>query len=455
MSSLMSVLALSGQALAVQSAGINIAGQNVANVNTPGYARRTAQLETLPGMGVQLAGIGRSLDRFAAARAVTESGLHGAAAARSSSLGNLEAMLAPGQGQTIGDQTSAFFASMNAVSQNPSDKTARNVALASAQQVSLTLSTAAASIAGERGALLGKAQDNAGEINQRLGQIAKLNQQVVDSKAKGADESALRDQRDALIREVGDRIGVQGIEDPTGSVTLLSSGSTLVEGGHASSVDVALGANANLTITFRHPGGSSDDVTSKVTSGTLGGIREARDVDAPKIAAQLDQFAYDLATNVNAIHTAGFGLDGATGRPLFKPPAAVAGAAYAMGLDPSVVGNPDAIVAASSSADLPGGNDSALAMAMLGGSSQGSSATPAQAFAAITGGLGATKASADADVALRENTVAQADNLRESASGVSIDEEMISLTSFQRSFEASMRVISTVSSLLEELIKGM
>jgi flagellar hook-associated protein 1 FlgK len=451
----MSVMALSGQALAVQSAGIDIAGQNVANVNTPGYARRTAQLETLPGMGVQLAGIGRSLDRFAAARAVTESGLHGAAAARSSSLANLEAMLAPGQGQTIGDQTSAFFASMNAVSQNPSDKTARNVALAAAQQLSTTVSTAAASIAGERSALLGKAQDTAVEINQRLGQIAKLNQQVVDAKANGADSNALRDQRDALVREVGDRIGVQGIEDKTGAVTLLSSGSTLVEGSHASSVDVAIGANADLAITFRHPGGSSDDVTSKVTSGTLGGIREARDVDAPKVAAQLDRFAFDLANNVNAVHTAGYGLDGATGRPLFKPPVQITGAAYAMNLDPTVVGNPDAVAAASNAADLPGGNDSALAIAMMAASPQGTSATPADAFAAITGGLGAVKASADADVALRENTLAQADNLRESASGVSVDEEMVNLTSFQRSFEASMRVITTASGLLEDLIKGM
>jgi flagellar hook-associated protein 1 FlgK len=451
----MSVMALSGQALSVQAAGIDVAGQNVANVNTPGYARRTAQLETLPNMGVRLAGIGRSLDRFAAARAVTESGLHGAASARAGSLGNLEAILAPDGSKTIGDQTSAFFASINAVSQNPSDPTARNVALASAQQLATALSTAAASIAGERGALVGKAQDVAGEVNQRLGQIGKLNQQIVDAKGNGADANALRDQRDALVREVGDRIGVQAIEDASGAVTLLSSGSTLVEGNHSSTVDVALGANGNLAITFRHPGGSSDDVSAKVTSGSLGGIREARDVDAPKVMAQLDQYAYDLATSVNNVHTAGYGLDGQTGRPFFKPPAGVAGAAYTMAIDPSVAGNPAAIGAAKSGADLPGGNDTALALAQLGGSPQGGSPTPAQAFAAITGGLGATKAAADADVALRENTVAQADNLRESGSGVSVDEEMVSLTSFQRSFEASMRVVTTVSTLLDELIKGM
>jgi flagellar hook-associated protein 1 FlgK len=455
MSSLLSVMALSGQALSVQSAGIGVAGQNVANVNTPGYARRTARIETLPGMGAQLAGIGRSIDRFAVARAVTEGGLHGAATARAGSLASLEATLAPSGSPTIGDRTSAFFASINAVSQSPADATARNVALAAATQLSASISSAAASITTERGALLGKAQDTAVEVNTRLGQIARLNQQIVGAGATGGDGNALRDQRDGLVREVGDRIGVQSIEDARGAVTLLSSGSTLVDGGAASSVDVALGAGGNLAITVRHPGGSSDDVTGKVTSGSLGGVREARDVDAPKIAAQLDQLAYDLATSVNTVHAAGYGLDGQTGRPLFKPPAAVAGAAYAMGVDPSVAGKPDAIGAAKSAADLPGGNDSALALAMMASSPLGGAPTPAQAFATITGGLGATKSAADSDVTLRENTLAQADNLRDSASGVSVDEEMINLTSFQRSFEASMRVVSTVSTLLDDLIKGM
>jgi flagellar hook-associated protein 1 FlgK len=448
-------MATSGQAMGVQAAGIDIAGQNVANVNTPGYARRVAQLETLPGMGVALAGIGRSLDRFAAARVITETGLQGAATARAGALANLETILAPSQGQTIGDQTSSMFAAMNALSQSPADATSRNVVLASAQQLAGNVSSTAASLLTERAALLARGQDTAGEINQKLTNIGKLNQQIADATAISADSNSLRDQRDTLVRDVGTRIDVTAIEDGTGAVTLLSSGSTLLEGNHVSSVDVSLGTTGDLAIKFRHPGGAVDDVTTKVVGGALGGIREARDVDAPKIMAQLDQYAYDLSTSVNAVHSAGYGLDGQTGRPLFKPPATVAGAAYAMAVDVSVAGNPDAIGAAKSAADIPGGNDNALAIAMLGEAPQGGSSTPEQAFVAILGGLGTTKATADSDVKLRDNTVAQADNLRESSAGVSVDDEMINLTRYQKSFEASMRVISTISGLLDDLIKGM
>src|SRR5437870_3794960 len=119
MSSLISLMAVAGDGLAAQSAGLDVSGQNVTNVNTPGYARRTVQLEERGSRGgVYLAGIGRSYDRFAIARVVTETGKQGAAAARSGALADTEALLAPGAGQTIGDRSSAFFASMSALSQN-------------------------------------------------------------------------------------------------------------------------------------------------------------------------------------------------------------------------------------------------------------------------------------------------------------------------------------------------
>jgi flagellar hook-associated protein 1 FlgK len=54
---------------------------------------------------------------------------------------------------------------------------------------------------------------------------------------------------------------------------------------------------------------------------------------------------------------------------------------------------------------------------------------------------------------MRESTVAHADNLRQSISSVSLDEEMINLTKFQRAFDASMRVLQAANEMLTSLMQ--
>lgn len=458
MSSLLSALNVARDGLLAQTAGVDVTGQNIANVNTPGYARRTVNLETVTtggAFGSVRASVGRVMDRFAAARAVTESGKQSAAAARSSALGTAEAILAPSGGATIADRTSAFFVSMTALAQSPSDPAARAGALDAAGQLAQSISSTAAQLDGVKSDLLGQAQGVAGEINQRLSSIAKLNTQIASAQAGGDVPADLTDQRDALVAEVGQRIDVQALPQPNGAITLLSSGSALVDGAHASAIEVAPGNGGALAITVRAPGGGATDITTAVTSGTLGGIREARDTDLAKVSSQLDQYAHDLTTNVNALHSTGYGLDGQTGRPLFTPSASVAGAARAMAVSQAVLGNPAALAATSGAGSLPGGNDLAISIAQLASQPQGSAGSPAQAFASVASLLGTAKQGADDEVTLRTGTVAQADALRDSASGVSVDEEMVNLTRYQRAFQASQKVLETVDSLLDGLLRSM
>ena len=242
-------------------------------------------------------------------------------------------------------------------------------------------------------------------------------------------------------------MGGRLLENKDGSITLFGPGGVLYEGGRAAKLSVGIATSGSLVVSSTR-NDSTSDITSAVVSGTLGGIVEARDVSATATLKQLDSLAADIATAFNGVHATGFGLDGVSGRNLFATTTTAAG----MALDPILLDHPERLAMASTSGDLPGGNDTAVAMAALATASLGGAGTIAERFGQIANKVGAARSNADGDQKLREDTVSTATSLRESASGVSTDEEMVTLQQFQRGFEAASKVLKTVSDLFDTLM---
>jgi flagellar hook-associated protein 1 FlgK len=459
--SLLRVMNLAQGGMAAQAGALAATGENITNATTPGYVRRMARLETLAlgrgvAGGVHLAGIDRAFDRAAYARVVSEQGLYGYAQARHQSLVAAETALVPAPGQTIGDEVNGLFASFHGLSLDPADPTARRAVLAEAEDVARAFRSASDALSSQRSDLYESAQQSAGDLSQLLGQIAQLNQKIVENPNDDSGRAELMDQRDELVRQASEELGTDVVAAEDGSVTLLSSGIALVEGSRAAQVSVGLDTGGNLRFTATR-GGTPADITSRVESGVLGGLRQARDIDLVGVQGQLDDFAYELASAINAVHSAGVGLDGASGRPLFTGPggaplAPPPGTAWSLAVNPAVVADPRALAAASTAAGLPGEGDVALDLAALADAPLASGTTPSASWGALTGGLGSLIDGAGSELTLRESTVAHATTLRESASGVSLDEEMVNLSRYQRAYEASLRVLRTADEMLAELV---
>jgi flagellar hook-associated protein 1 FlgK len=137
MAGLNSLLSLTKDALGAQSYGLDVTGQNVSNVNTPGYVRREAILQsraagTATYGGVDVKGLRRTFDQFVAGRYLDASGLSASADARDGALGNIEAIFNDAAGAGLGSSISALFASFQTLSTNPSDPSARAAVLSSA-----------------------------------------------------------------------------------------------------------------------------------------------------------------------------------------------------------------------------------------------------------------------------------------------------------------------------------
>ena len=386
-----------------------------------------------------------------------QSGLESQANARSSTLAAAQSVIAPQGGGSVSDAMNSFFTSLQTLTANPSDPSARSAVLAQATQLATTFSTTSSALAQQQSAIFTQAQGVTTQVNADLSQIAQLNQQIVQDKAAGGDTASLTDQRNTLVTDVANQMGATQVTDPSGSITFFAAGAVLVSGNSASTMTVSQDSTGALKVTLAQKNGSPTDITAGVTDGTLGGIREARDVTIAQASSQLDQIAYNAETAVNTVHESGYGLDGVTGRPLFTPPTQVAGAAAAMSVDPLVDGQPDKpSPPRSSAADVPGGNDVAVQLEALANQALGRvwharGAVRSDRF----GQLGAAKSSADTDSATRADMVTQAENLNSSASGVSLNEEMVNLTKFQQAFLADTRVLQVTDQLLGDFMTTM
>jgi len=445
-----------------------VTGENISGANTPGYVRRRALLETriagnaIAG-GAQFKGTQRVFDRFLYGSVVRETGLRSAADSRSRALTHTEAMLAPEGAKNLGDSVASFFAAYNDLALKADDPTARRQVQFAAEDVARGFNESNDRLVGQRTELLVQAQGVAGEINERLDKIATLNTKIAEMQSReyigsergSSGRAELMDQRDELVREVAERIDLSVVPGKGGSVTLLSGGSSLITDGEMSAVQVSADPSNNLVIELTRDGAVSN-ITTKVRGGELGGLLEARDTDIVDMLNDLDQMAFDFANAVNVPFNAGQDLDGDTGFDLFTDPtgAALAAGSAAVGItvNPVDITGVNDIVAGAVGQGV-GSNAAALAIVEVGEGSDPGLGVPAERWGAIAGRLGIKLSAASGDFALRDSTLAQSEHMRDSVSGVSLDEEMINLTKFQRAFDASMRVLQAADEMLTTLLQ--
>jgi flagellar hook-associated protein 1 FlgK len=471
MSTLFGILSTAQGGLSANATGISVAGENITGANTPGYSRRTALLENRPiggaqAGGVSVAGVERAFDRFAERAVLTEAGYFGAADARSTAMGRAEEVLVPGDGFGLDDRFGEFFAAWDQLAQKPDDLALRRNVVAKGEDLAGAFHTTATELDRIRADLLSDAESVVDEINVRLEKINSLNERVTGTPANTSGRAELQDERDRLVREVAERLSVTVIHRDNGSIALLSSGVALLDGGVVRSLSVSTTAydpanptdpRTALKFEATLPGGVPRDISSGLTGGRLAGIREARDVDLIALGEKLDDLAFDFANAANALHSTGQDLDLNTPPDLFVgglgPVSPPPGTAIDLRFNPAIRANLRTLGAGTPASPPPGGNALALQLSALQSTSLGGLGTPATRVAQIAADTGNAVVSAQGELRLRENTKSHAEQLREEASGVSLDEEMIALTQFQRAFQASMRVLQTADQLLQELVQ--
>lgn len=470
MSDLLAILSQGAASLSAQRAALATASHNLQNANTPGYARQRAVLATtLPadrtgtafiGRGAVLQSVTQSRDRFLEAQLPALLGSAARSTAQGAALSSVSA-LDPEAAGGVGEALSGFWSAMRAASQSPADPGLRAAAVAATRTLGLAFQSTRASLESARTGVDARLAASTLEVNDLAAQVAQLNGQIRTARASGAEPNDLLDARQRSVDRLAELTGVSPVATSEGDVSLfLPGGAGLVNGLLASSLSTqADPANdGHLSLRLAGPGGSAQAFTG--LGGELGGLVDARDGALKAAVSGLDSLAWGLAGAVNVQHRAGFGLNATTNYDLFTlgpVTAGVAGAAARIDVSAQVLADPKLLAFATSTSTLTsvpaGDNNNLIRMLALESAAVSGGRDAAGALSKITSDFGVATAHAESaasqDVALRDNLT----TMRESASGVSIDEELIEMQKAQRAFEAISKVIATSSTLFDTLLQ--
>ena len=435
-----------------------VTGENIANVNTPGYSRQRVILETAPpttangfpmGTGVKIATVERYYDGLLQQQMVNAQTSQGFDTTRSAVLQQVEPAFNEILNDGIGAAMSKFFGAWQDLTVNPTGTAERQSIITNAQILSdnfKSISRTLSDTISMQNASLVPVIDS---INVTLKDIAQLNGQIKTTELVAGNANEARDRRDQLVRDLSKQIGLSFTENSDGTTDLrfADSGAALVTGSIAGAFSLDKTNPNSFVVQLTPVGGVLATVTP--TSGNLGATLALRDTIIPAYQTQVDALATAITTQVNTQHTAGFDLNGNPGIALFDPAATNAAT---FGLNPALVTTTQ--IAASSNALLTGDNGNAQLMTKLQSQKlmAGGTLTLNGYFDGLVSKIGLDVASSKTTLAQDEAFSKQLTSLRESNSGVSLDEELTNLIKYQRSYQASAKLISTATEMMDTVI---
>jgi flagellar hook-associated protein 1 FlgK len=438
--------------LYAQRRALDVAGQNIANANTEGYTRQRVNMQSQVGSisaamyaktdglgtGVAITDVSRMRDEYLENRGRTEHSNSAYLTAQSASYSSIEDAFAEPNSTALQAQLGQMWDSWSDVANNPKDAAARSALIEQSSTVADQLNDLHDSLAGQWRNSRTELSAYANEVNTTAATVAQLNDSIVKAKSTGLTVNELEDRRDVTVMHLAELTGATASARANGAVDVFIGNSTIVSEFTARTVQVTgaqrLEDQGADPMVLRW----ADTQQTVQAGGRMGAMADTMTTVIPGISAALDGMAKKLADSVNALHAAGFSADGTTGENFFSGDSAAT-------IKVAITG-PDKVAYAATTATLD--HSVADAMADLGSSATGADAD----YRAMIGQLGVAANASTRRNDIQTNVTEQADADRESTSGVNLDEEMTNLLTYQRGYEAASRVLTTIDSMLDQLI---
>ncbi|MFD1213648.1 flagellar hook-associated protein FlgK [Arthrobacter sp. GCM10027362] len=451
--------------------GLNVVGQNIANANTEGYTRQRVGISSTgpvaqtglfsgsvrAGQGVAVDSIARLGDLHLDARVRSSAAAAGYASVRSETLSALEDILQEPGENGISAKLQQFWAGWQDVANQPGEPAPAGVLLEQTAVFTAQLAHGYSEIESRWTEVRADADAMAADLNGAAAQVADLNARIRTTLAAGGSVNELLDKRSTLTAGIAALAGGTVRQNTDGTVDVLIGGNALVSGDSFRPTQVS-GARKmdDGTVQLEWSGPSAGPIT--LDGGKLAGVFS---VLAPagngnggavaEAAARFNDFALQLAAQVNDLHSQGAAADGSTGHDFF-----------AVG-DPQRAAATLSVVprsAAEIAAGKPGAGtlDGSVAdrIAQIGTARTShldpAAGSPDTLWSGVVTGFGVAARAARQSASLTGLANISAVNQQLANASVDLDEENVNLLSFQHAYQGAARVMTAVDEMLDTLI---
>lgn len=423
MSGLLSTLNTAKSGMNVSQVAIQTTSHNISNINTPGYSRqRVNQSASSPysmpgknsnfgagqiGTGAQIDDVTRIRNSFYDYQYRSESHQYGNTSVKYEYFKNIEGIFNEPSDTAISSSLNSFFNSWSELSKDPQSSGVKSVVIENGKYLSNSINSAFKRLESLEEGLDKQSEYIMDEVNSMLSQLDKLEKNIKIIQGSGKSPNDFLDQRDQLLDNLSFKLN---INDKDVKATLKK----------------AYDANGKVTL---------DDLTKSGVkiSGELEGTLSMKQ-EINKYKDGLKQLANTITSNVNK----------AAGQDIFK-----AKDGELISINPEMLQEPEKI---NVTADI------ALKVYELKSEKvniNGKDMTINTFYNSMIQNLGQSSAAVIRDESNQSKLLENIDSSRSSVSGVSLDEEMISLVQLQHTYSANAKVMSTIDSLLDVVVNGL
>jgi flagellar hook-associated protein FlgK len=300
-------------ALRTSQYALGVVSNNIANANTDGYHRRNVHLEELLpnelngfriGNGVSINYIERVRDQ------VTEASLTNVIS-DSSNVDQLlrlerqiEAAFLNGNA-SIGGELDQFFAEITKLTSAPDEPAQRAAVIESAQRLAGIIRQAADSLAELKSAIQFQVEQEMDTLNAKMKVLNDLSVEIQKLTAQGKQPNTEMDQRDELLNEIAELVGVSRRDHLAGELNLRIGHHSIQQGGSVNQFSLTELSTGELAVLL-----DDSDRPVDLESGRIVALLEVYNSTVPTYASKLDELANGLMQKIDSIHATGIGTDG-------------------------------------------------------------------------------------------------------------------------------------------------